>query len=47
MDDLFSCEEPQPTGQRWDPLGAPNDSEEEERRFNKNGEYEYCDHYNQ
>lgn len=47
MDDFLLGEDSQPTGERWDPLGAPNDNEEEERRFDKNSENECCEHYNQ
>lgn len=46
MEDLVSSEvssEDQPTGERWDPLGAPNDSEEEDCKSPKL-ENEFCDH---
>jgi hypothetical protein len=35
------CPEDHPTGERWDPLGAPNDQEEE--KSVDRPEFEYCD----
>lgn len=46
MDDFISSEvssEEQPTGERWDPLGAPNDQDEEASSM-KMMEHDYCDH---
>lgn len=50
MEDLISSEvssEEQPTGERWDPLGAPNDQEEENsptKHFDL--DLDFCDHNN-
>mgnify|MGYP005985259711 CR=1 FL=1 len=35
------CPEEQPTGERWDPLGAPNDDEESKNVDRP--ENDYCD----
>lgn len=46
MEDFISSEvssEEQPTGERWDPLGAPNDQDEETCSL-KLGELDNCDH---
>lgn len=45
MDEYFSSEpsiEDRPTGERWDPLGAPNDQDEETSSV-KASEHDCCD----
>lgn len=45
MDEYFSSEpssDDRPTGERWDPLGAPNDQDEETSSV-KTSEHDCCD----